>query len=103
MAKKSSTREVFICSAIPRLSYRRSLRPSAKNAMKKKSSHRLAVRRRRRPRLFLFLFLLPCFFFPCRNQIDIAHRERRQRSAYRSAGRPTPIPGGKIRNGRPCN
>ncbi|RRT40090.1 hypothetical protein B296_00058730 [Ensete ventricosum] len=102
--------------------------------MKKKSSHRLAVRRRRRPRFFLFLFLLPCFFFPCRNQIDIAHRERRRsksivtdllqavsgpcivqygarsrillgcrRSAYRSAGRPTPILGGKIRNGRPCN
>ncbi|RWW60737.1 hypothetical protein BHE74_00032241 [Ensete ventricosum] len=58
-AKKSSPRKVL--STVSRFFSRRRLRPSAKNAAKKKLSRRLAVRGQRRPRFSLFLFLLPCF------------------------------------------
>ncbi|RZR75162.1 hypothetical protein BHM03_00050802 [Ensete ventricosum] len=59
-AKKSSPRKVL--STVSRFFSRRRLRPSAKNAAKKKLSRCLAVRGQRRPRFSLFLFLLPCFF-----------------------------------------
>ncbi|RWW23947.1 hypothetical protein GW17_00011785 [Ensete ventricosum] len=71
--KKSPPREILLIrSVVSRFSGRRRLRPLAKNATKKKPRRCLAVRGRRYPRFFLFfslfLFLLPCFFFPCCSQ-----------------------------------
>ncbi|RWV93706.1 hypothetical protein GW17_00043823 [Ensete ventricosum] len=65
--KKSPSREVLLIrDVIPRFSDHIHLRPSTKNAEKKKPSHRLAVRGHHRSWFSLFfsffLFLLPCFF-----------------------------------------